>query len=38
MKGCVLALLMRGALRISSNKDGKICEYEYGDISIKGVY
>jgi BirA family biotin operon repressor/biotin-[acetyl-CoA-carboxylase] ligase len=27
-----------GALKINSDKDGKIHEYEYGDISIKGVY
>jgi len=37
-EGMCIGITNRGALRISSSKDGKICEYEYGDISIKGVY
>ena len=37
-EGICIGITNRGALRINSNKDGKICEYEYGDISIKGVY
>jgi BirA family biotin operon repressor/biotin-[acetyl-CoA-carboxylase] ligase len=37
-EGICIGITNRGALRINSNKDGKIYEYEYGDISVKGVY
>ena len=37
-EGKFIGINNTGALKINSNKDGKIYEYEYGDISIKGVY
>ena len=37
-EGKFIGINNTGALKINSIKDGKIYEYEYGDISIKGVY